>query len=124
MDSSKLLRILMAVSTAILAVVIILWVQSKFDGADRKAALEIVQTYQQGAILKILDEKHPGKTPVWTAQTQSACMQHERVRVAVGDELYDFMVDINDPSIHPGNRASEEVLGELDAPRPEGSGAH
>jgi hypothetical protein len=124
MESSKLLRIMMAVSTAILAVVIILWVQSKFDGADRKAALDIVQTYRQGAILKVLDEKHPGKAPVWTAQTQSACMQHERVRVAVGDELYEFMVDINGPSIHPGNRASEEVLSALKEPRPEGSGAH
>jgi len=123
MDSNKLLRILMAVSTAILAVVIIVWLQSKFDGADRKAALDVVQTYQRGAILKVLDKKHPGKTPVWTAQTQSACMQHERVRVAVGDELYDFMVDINTNSIHPGNRASEEVLGELKEQRPAGSGA-
>ena len=121
MDSSKLFRFLLAASTAILAVVIILWVQSKFDGADRKAALEVVQTYHSKlgrSIPQVLGEKHPGKTPLWTVETQSACMQHERVRVAVGDARYEFVVDINGPSIHPGNRPSEEVLGELDEPAP------
>ena len=121
MDLSKLLRILIAVSTAMVAVAIILWVQAKFDGADRKAALGIVQSYRskQGrSIPEILDEKHPGKAPSWTVQTQSACMQHERVRAAIGDELYEFTVDINGPSIHPGNQAGEEVLGELDTPPP------
>jgi len=126
MDSSKLLRILFAISTAMIAVVVIVWVQAKFDGADRKAALGIVHQYRskQGwSIPEVLDKKRPGKPPTWTVQTESACLQHERVRAAVGDELYDFMVDINGPSIHPGNPAGEEVLSELDEPRPAGSAA-
>jgi hypothetical protein len=124
MDSSKLPRMILGISSAMVAVASILWIQSKFDGADRKAALDVVQEYRskQGwSIPEVLDKKHPGHAPLWTAETTSACMQHERVRASVDGAAYDFMVDINGPSIHPGNAAGEEVLRDLGQPRPEGS---
>jgi hypothetical protein len=119
MDSNKLLRMLLALSSAMVAIACILWVQSKFDGADRKAALSIVQEYRsrQGtSIPELLGKDHPGRTPLWTVETAQSCMQHERVRASLDGVDYDFMVDINGPSIHPGNRASEEVMAQLDAP--------
>jgi hypothetical protein len=122
MDSGKLLRMTLAMSSALVALAFILWLQSKFNGADQKAALSVVQEYRSKhnrSIPEVLDEKHPGHDPLWTVETESACMQHERVRAAVDGARYDFVVDINGPSIHPGNPASEEVLRDLDTPRPE-----
>jgi hypothetical protein len=124
MDSGKLPRMMLSISSAMVALASILWIQSKFDGADRKAALDVVQEYrskQGSSIPEVLDRKHPGRAPIWTTETASACMQHERVRAVVDGATYDFMVDINGPSIHPGNAAGEEVLRELGQPRPEGS---
>jgi hypothetical protein len=86
MDSNKLLRMLLALSSAMVAIACILWVQSKFDGADRKAALSIVQEYRsrQGtSIPELLGKDHPGRTPLWTVETAQSCMQHERVRASL-----------------------------------------
>jgi hypothetical protein len=124
MDQAKLSRAALALMSAMVAFTIIFWVQSKFDGADRKAALGIVQEYrskQGSTIPEILDRKHPGAAPTWSVETQSACEQHERVRAVVAGERYDFAVDINRPSIHPANRAAEGVIAALDEPRPAGS---
>ncbi len=126
MDQAKLSRAALSLMSAMVAVMIILWVQSKFDGADRKAALGIVQEYrskQGSTIPEVLDRKHPGATPVWSVETQSACEQHERVRAVVAGETFDFAVDINGPSIHPANPAAEGVIAGLDEPRPPGSGS-
>jgi hypothetical protein len=126
MDQAKLSRAALALMSAMVAFTIIVWVQSKFDGADRKAALGIVQEYrskQGSTIPEILDRKHSGAAPTWSVETQSACEQHERVRAVVAGETYDFAVDINRPSIHPGNRAAEGVIAGLDEPRPAGSGS-
>lgn len=124
MDQAKLSRAALALSSAMVAFAIILWVQSKFDGADRKAALGIVQEYrskQGSTIPEILDRAHPGAAPTWSVETQSACEQHERVRAVVAGDTYDFAVDINGPSIHPANQAAESIIAGLDQPRPAGS---
>ncbi len=44
-------------------------------------------------------------------------MQRERVSASVAEQTYEFMVDINGPSIHPGNKESETILLALDAPK-------
>ena len=124
MDQAKLSRATLALSSAMVAFAIILWVQSKFDGADRKAALAIVQEYrskQGSTIPEILDRRHPGAAPTWSVDTQSGCEQHERVRAVVAGDTFDFAVDINGPSIHPANKAAEAVIAGLDEPRPAGS---
>jgi hypothetical protein len=124
MDQAKLSRAALALSSAMVAFAIILWVQSKFDGADRKAALAIVQDYrskQGSTIPEVLDRQHPGAAPTWSVDTQSGCEQHERVRAVVAGEAFDFAVDINGPSIHPANKAAEAVIAGLDEARPAGS---
>jgi hypothetical protein len=123
MDPAKLMRSLLVATSTMLAIVSIFWIQSKFDGADRRAALGVVQQYRspQGwTIPEILEREHPGKAAAWTVTTQSSCMQHQRVIAAVDGATYEFMVDINGPSIHPGNPASEAVIKQFDRPRPGG----
>jgi hypothetical protein len=127
MDTGKLLRMLVLVSLSMLAAFAILYVQSKFDAADRRAALAIVEQYHPKdgrSVPEVLEELHPGKAPTWSAATESSCFQHVRVRAFVSEgategTAYDFMVDINGPSIHPGNPAGEKVLGKLNEPKPE-----
>lgn len=131
MNPAKIVRTLLAVSVSMLAVAIILFVQSKFDAADRRAAISLVQQYRSKegqSVPEVLDRIHPGKAPVWSASTESSCFQHVRVRAYVsGADMaepiaYDFLVDINGPSIHPGNPVSEKVIqglsGALAAPAP------
>ncbi|HVY45700.1 MAG TPA: hypothetical protein VHB21_07465, partial [Minicystis sp.] len=84
----------------------------------------IVHDYRSKAgwtIPEVIAEKHPGVAPGWQVRTESSCTQHERVEAIVGADAYDFVVDINGPSIHPGNPAGEAVLKRLDEPKPAAS---
>jgi hypothetical protein len=120
MDTQGLLRAMLVVTSTALAIVVLLWIQAKFDGADRRAALGVVQTYRARTgwtIPEVLDQGHPGRAPAWDVRTESSCMQRERVFARYAEETYEFMVDINGPSIHPGNKESEAVLQQLDTPK-------
>jgi hypothetical protein len=130
MEPGKVLRTVLGATSLMLALAVMLFVQSKFDASDRRAALDVVQQYRSKtgrSLPEVLDEKHPGASAVWSVQTESACFQHERVRasVTVGGQSfdYDFVVDINGPVIHPGNPAGESALAALDRqpPAPAGS---
>jgi hypothetical protein len=121
MDPEKLMKSLLVGSATLLAIVAMFWLQSKFDGADRKAALGVVREYRARGgwtVPDILGVRHPGRTPVWTAETQSSCLQREAISAEVDGVRYQFVVDINGPSIHPGNPESEAVIKQLDDARP------
>jgi hypothetical protein len=127
MEPAKITRYLVLASLTLLAFVAIVVMQSKFDGADQKAAVGIVQmtTSKSGrTIPDVLQARHPGQQPMWSAATERAGFQHVRVRASVSPEpgsaplASDFMVDINGPSVHPGNPAGEEVLRALSEPAP------
>ncbi|WP_438039752.1 hypothetical protein [Sorangium sp. So ce128] len=119
MDYGKATRMLLLVGTSAAAGGAVLWTQSRFNASDRRAALGIVQQYRpEGgrSVPEAIGARHPGKAPAWSATTESACFQHVRVRATIEGEArarYDFLVDINGPSIHPGNAEGEAILGEL-----------
>ena len=72
-------------SATLLALVAMFWLQSKFDGADRKAAVGVVREYRARGgwtVPDILDARHPGATPVWSAETQSSCLSAPGARSA------------------------------------------
>jgi len=132
MNTAKITRYLVLVSMTLLAFVAIVVMQSKFEGADQRAAVGIVQTTPSKTgrtVMDVLSEKHPGKPAIWSSSTESSCFQHVRVRATVSPAPaaepinYDFVVDINGPSIHPGNPAGEELLRALAEPAPASSAA-
>src|SRR4051812_37696552 len=119
MHPAKITRYMVLLTMTLLAFVAIVVLQSKFDGADQKAALGIVQTTvaKNGhTVVAVLEARHPGTVPFWSTGPEAACFQHVRVRASVTPQpsaepiAYDFVVDINGPSIPPGNPAGEEVL--------------
>jgi hypothetical protein len=125
MDLTKLVRPLLLASISMVAIGVILFLESKFEGADQTAAINIVQQYHAKggrSVPEVLDELHPGQMPQWSAGTERACFQHIRVRAYVSNApagppiSYDFAVDINGPSIHPANPNGERVLRELTTP--------
>lgn len=128
MDLGKFARVMFLVGISVPTGLIMVYMQSKFDEADRKAALTIVHQHRskQGwSVPEVLDDLHPGKSAVWSTATESTCYQHVRVRANVSGPTaaeavaYDFVVDINGPSIHPGNPAGERVVKRLDEPKPD-----
>src|SRR3712207_603234 len=106
MDAAKLMRSMLVATVTLIAFVSIFYIQSRFDGADRRAALGIVQSYRARGgwtVPELIDKRHPGKSVAWQVETQSSCRQHQRVQATVDGTPYVFGVDINGPSIHPGN---------------------
>jgi len=116
---------LFMILTALAAAVCVVYLQGRFDAADLKNCVAIAQTYRapSGRTLPdVLLEKHPGANVEWSGTETSSCFQHVRVEAKVSTKdastplLYDFDVDLNGPSIHPGNPLGIEALAALDAP--------
>lgn len=126
MNAKQLVRNGVLLVLSVSAAAVILYVQARFDTADRHAGLVLVHEYHspKGRTLpEILAERHPGKTPTWSTTTESGCLQHIRVSAAVDDPpgsttVYEFLIDINGPSIHPGNPAGQQAIAELDVAKP------
>src|ERR1700744_1236741 len=99
MDPEKLMKSLLVGSATLLALVLMWVIQSKFEGADRKAALGLVHDYRAKggwSIPDILDAKHAGHPAGWAVETQSSCLHHyEKVSAQVDGVTYQFMVDID-----------------------------
>ena len=116
--AASLLRNIGMVMTSALAAGTILYVQARFNSADERNALVVVQTYRARSgrsLPEVIDEGREGAPPLeWSTATESSCRQTERVRAEVttdaGVTTYDFIVDINGPSIHPGNENGKRAL--------------
>jgi hypothetical protein len=121
---SRRLRGAIMVLTALAAAATVLWMQGRYEAADQKNALEIVQAYHPPggtSIPALLAARHPGKLVSWTTAVESSCFQHIRVHAVVEEAepvLYAFVVDINGPSIHPANDNGQVLMGALDKPPP------
>jgi hypothetical protein len=118
------------VVTSLLAAVTILWLQGRFEHADERNALAIVQQYRSPAgvtLPALLSDEHKGRPVQWSTATTSSCFQHITVVASVADKpgaeptVYLFAVDLNGPSIHPANEAGARMLGRMDTPLPAAS---
>lgn len=100
------------------------YVEQRFNGADVRNGVEIVQGYRapSGRLLQdALVARHPGlpRNGIrWEGELLSSCYQYVRVRAIVTEpggrsREYAFDVDINTVSIHPGNPNGLSVLREL-----------
>ena len=110
-------RNILLVLTSALAAGSILYLQARFNASDEKNALVLVQEYRAHSgrsLPEVIKDSSGGKPPEWSTATESSCFQHERVRAQVitdqGVMIYDFVVDINGPSIHPGNENGKRAL--------------
>lgn len=115
------------VATALAAAATVLWMQGRYEKADRRHALEIVQSYHPKGgtdIPSLLAHRHPERTVEWSSAVENSCFQHIRVHAVVAEPepvLYAFVVDINGPSIHPANDNGQELIVALDTPLPPAS---
>jgi hypothetical protein len=114
---SPLWRRVILVATSASAAASLLYLQARFDASDEKNALTIVQTYRAHSgksLPDVVAQENAGRVPEWSARTESSCFGHERVRAQLNAEsgvvTYDFLVDINGPSIHPGNENGRRAL--------------
>jgi hypothetical protein len=103
--------------TSVLAAFSILYLQARFNAGDEKSALALVQQYRAHSgrsLPEVIAEASAGTPADWSTATESSCFQHERVRAQVATDAgvvsYDFVVDINGPSIHPGNENGRRAL--------------
>jgi hypothetical protein len=115
----ELRRNVILVLTSALAAGSMLYLQARFNAGDERNALAVVQNYRAKSgrsLPEVIAADHPGAPPPeWSTSTESSCFQHERVRAQVplgdgGVVTYDFVVDINGPSIHPGNEEGRKAL--------------
>jgi hypothetical protein len=118
---AKKARLIVMILTSMLAAATILWMQRRYEASDQRNALDVVQGYRSsaGSIPELIQRRHPGRIVEWSAAEESACYQHVRVRAVANDAQnrpveYDFIVDINGPSIHPGNERGQQLLADLD----------
>ncbi len=111
--------------TALAAAASVIWLQQRFDAADAKAGVAIAQSYRAGSgrsLPDVLASRHPGAAVSWRGSEQSSCFQHVRVDALVTPATpagalgldYEFAIDLNGPSIHPGNPLGQEALEALD----------
>ena len=120
-------RSIFFVVTSLVAAYSILYMQGRFEASDVRHAKSITMNYRskQGvSIPDALSHRHPGKGIQWGASLHSSCFQHIRVHASVNDDpskpprVYLFMVDLNGPTIHPGNKDGKELLDMLNRPLP------
>jgi hypothetical protein len=116
-----LLRRILIIATSAAGAGAMLYMQGRFDRGDRESALALARNYRSPSgrsLPELIAAEHPGAEPQWTARTESSCFGHERVRADVttaegGHTAYEFLIDINGPSIHPGSPSGERIVTEL-----------
>jgi hypothetical protein len=111
----------------ILALVLALkWLQDRFDSSDHRKATEIVRSYRAApsgpTIPQAIMARSPGVKEheiSWSSEITSGCMGTVRVSAFVPKSAerpartYAFDVRLTDPSIHPTDPETVEILKSL-----------
>jgi hypothetical protein len=104
------------------------WLQGRYDASDHRKAIELVQSYKATpkgpTIPQRILARHPGLEEhyvSWSSEITSSCLGVVRVSAFVPKQAdreavtYAFDVRLTDPSIHPTDPATIEILKSLTA---------
>jgi hypothetical protein len=120
--------VLAALCVGVLSIVSMKYVQGRFDRSDEHNAELIVRNYR-GPMHRTLEEVVHAQSPApawsavaWRTETLSSFFQHIRVHAELTGPAgarrdYEFDVDLNTTSIHPGNPLGESALQAMGEPR-------
>jgi hypothetical protein len=104
------------------------WLQDRFDASDHRKATELVRAYRASpkgpTIAQAIIRRHPGTQEQdisWSSEITSGCLGTLRVSAYVPrkegkpGKSYAFDVRLTDPSIHPTDPQTVEILKSLTA---------
>jgi hypothetical protein len=102
------------------------WLQDRFDASDHRKATELVRSYRASptgpTIPQAIIARHPDVKEheiSWSSEISSGCLGNVRVSAYVPKKagrpanLYAFDVRLTDPSIHPTDPQTVEILKSL-----------
>jgi hypothetical protein len=102
------------------------WLEGRFDSSDHRKATTLVMTYKASptgpTIPQAIVRRHPGLKEddlSWSSEITSSCMGTVRVLAYVPKKAnapsttYAFDVRLTDPSIHPTDPTTVEILKSL-----------
>lgn len=107
----------------LLLMAVLSWLQSRFDTSDHKKAEALVQRYTAApdgpSITTLILKRHPGVEAdqiSWSSEIMQSCYGYVRVSAYVpakegrAAETYAFDVSLSDPSLHPTDERTVEIM--------------
>lgn len=125
--STDVWRLLLAAAMFGVLFAVLNWLQGRFDSADHEKATKIVREYRANeagpTIQEVILSRHPDVKRFelsWSSEIVSSCYGFVRVSAYVPKKkdrppvTYSFDVDLTDPSIHPTDPKTIEILKALE----------
>jgi hypothetical protein len=123
-------RLIIAIILIAGLVMTLSWLQGRYDASDHRKAIELVKSYRAipngPTIPELVEARHRDAKPYdisWSSEITSGCLGIVRVSAYVpktnerAATTYAFDVRLTDPSIHPTDPTTIEILKSLTTTR-------